>query len=214
METELLDQVFLKAEKESGKSSLNGRAEHLSELMLLNHKYSISSKSLIRYYQNESSPNKEIRDYLAEYLNYASYEDFVLKNSKSEKPPVYNIPIKNPGKIAIVVTGLILILGVSGYVGYSTGTEDCLLWNGKEYVLTQCSGDNLEKSYNKNLLENFRKVEVTTSTKFFHNDEPVIWYDKSNNQLEFFSAPGIHPENGKTLKPVTKYIIDKYVYNH
>jgi len=31
--------------------------------------------------------------------------------------------------------------------------------------------------------------------------------------LEYFTAPGIHPQNGKTLKPVTSYIIDKYLRN-
>ena len=39
-----------------------------------------------------------------------------------------------------------------------------------------------------------------------------IWYGKNNRgELEFFTSQGLHPETKKTLKKITKYMIDKYV---
>ena len=29
--------------------------------------------------------------------------------------------------------------------------------------------------------------------------------------LQYFTALGLHPETGKTLKPITQYMIDKYI---
>lgn len=33
---------------------------------------------------------------------------------------------------------------------------------------------------------------------------------KVTEKVEFFTNYGLHPENGKTLKPVSKYILNKY----
>ena len=39
-----------------------------------------------------------------------------------------------------------------------------------------------------------------------------LWYGKNKNkELEYFTAFGKHPETGKTLKPITKYMIAKYI---
>ena len=37
-----------------------------------------------------------------------------------------------------------------------------------------------------------------------------VWYDKTNKKVEFFTHHGVHPENGKTLKAVTKHILKTY----
>ena len=37
-----------------------------------------------------------------------------------------------------------------------------------------------------------------------------VWYAKSNRRVEFFTHHGIHPENGKTLREATAYMIEKY----
>ena len=56
---------------------------------------------------------------------------------------------------------------------------------------------------------------TTLYYSFFRNgnyDNPLVWYGKSPNkrEYEFFNHPGLHPETGKTLKPISKYIIKKY----
>ena len=55
------------------------------------------------------------------------------------------------------------------------------------------------------------KIEVSDTTVFFKNDKPLYWYCKVNGKPEFFNTHGIHPVTGKALKPVTNYIIEKYV---
>lgn len=63
---------------------------------------------------------------------------------------------------------------------------------------------------NKELLH-FRKIQVCDTTLFFRNNRPIVWYSKNKKKLEFFNGPGFNPENGKPLKPITHYMIDKYV---
>ena len=71
--------------------------------------------------------------------------------------------------------------------------------------------------YDKKRFENFRIVDVDITTSFFseQNQKPLLWYYKTENgEIEYYTAPGLHPVNGKTLKAVTEYIIEKYVPIH
>lgn len=86
-------------------------------------------------------------------------------------------------------------------------------WEKDHFEQVSCTGSRYEEPLNPVRLENFKKLLVSDTTSFFRNGEPRVWYDKSNGKLEFFSAPGIHPENGKTLKPITRYMIKKYIRN-
>ena len=75
--------AFKKAETETEKDSINANAEYLSEYIFEKFKYSISTKSLTRYYKGESSPNQKVKDYLAQYLGYESYDIYIKWNSNS-----------------------------------------------------------------------------------------------------------------------------------
>ena len=55
------------------------------------------------------------------------------------------------------------------------------------------------------------KIEVTDTTTFFKNGKPLYWYCKVNGKPEFFNTHGLHPETKNALKPVSEYIIEKYV---
>lgn len=211
----LLQEAFEKAETDSEKESINGRAEYLSEFILEKNKFSISGKSLTRYFKSESSPNQQVRNYLAQYLSYENYEDFILKNSDTPaqennlKPDSTKKAI--PRKSLLIIFLILPFVGIAAYVGYLAGKEKCMAWNEDHYIEVDCTGTANETKYNPILLKDFRQIKVTDTTTFFKNGEVQVWYDKSNNKLEFFTAPGIHPENGKTLKPVSNYIINKYI---
>jgi hypothetical protein len=58
-------------------------------------------------------------------------------------------------------------------------------------------------------------VTPNCEDEFFNEDGSVkLWYGKNKNKdLEYFTALGLHPETGKTLKPITQYMIDKYICN-
>ena len=93
-----------------------------------------------------------------------------------------------------------------------------MIWTGEaykeapEHVLTSLENYNKIALFEESKVLNFRKVEVTEGYPFFtEQEEPNLWYGKSSdNEIEFFSAPGEHPITGKELKAITPYIIEKY----
>ena len=118
-------------------------------------------------------------------------------------------------KIAIVVSiCLILIL----IIKWNFLDKKCMIWKSNHYETTDCNNlkqgiiANNPVAIDHNDLENFKKIKVSQSTVFFKNNQPCVWYGKSvSGEYEYFSSCGLHPETGKTLKPISKYIIDKYV---
>lgn len=56
----------------------------------------------------------------------------------------------------------------------------------------------------------YQKKIMRPDTLTFDNAAHKVWYDKSNNEIEFFTSFGKHPENGKTLKEATEHIIETY----
>ncbi len=209
MTEQLIEKVFDKAGKESGKNSIHGKAEYLAEHILKVYKFSVSSKQLTRYYKKEYAASHPLTDYLSKYLGYENYAAFV----NNEREPNFPQDLKKPKKQKTWIITLILVplLGVSVYVGYQTGKEECMVWKEDHFEKTVCSGSENEEPLQTSRLNNFRKITPTDITTFLKNGEVQVWYDKSDNQLEFFTAPGLHPINKKNLKPVTNYIIEKYI---
>jgi hypothetical protein len=59
-------------------------------------------------------------------------------------------------------------------------------------------------------LHNFRKITRLDTLK--EDCIGKIWYSKINNEIEFFTTSGMHPEHPeRSLKLVTKHIFDKYI---
>lgn len=93
--------------------------------------------------------------------------------------------------------------------------KECMYWKSDHYVSVYCDQDIIGSqviALDEELLATFRKI-TNTDTLNVNNALGKVWYDKSNNELDFFTNYGIHPENGKTLRPVTKHIIEKYITN-
>lgn len=209
MTKKLIDKTFEKAGRESEKDSVFGRAEYLADHILEVYKFQVSSKTLTRYHKKEYSPSHPLTDYLSQYLGYENYGVFLSK--ESEPTTLLDVKSKKKDKVWIMALMLLLLLGGSAYVGYQGGKEECMVWKEDHFERTTCSGLANEELLQTFRLENFKKIRPTDSTTFFKNGKVQVWYDKSNKELEFFTAPGIHPVNGKTLKPVTSYIIDLYI---
>jgi len=58
-----------------------------------------------------------------------------------------------------------------------------------------------------------QKKITRPDTLTIENAEGKVWYDKSDNHVEFFTNYGEHPENGKTLKVATGHIVETYGAN-
>ena len=95
--------------------------------------------------------------------------------------------------------------------------KDCMQWSNDHYELVDCSSSVQGISSRNEIIPikkeelDLKKIKVTQQTPFFQNNKAIVWYCKKNNKIEYFSASGFHPENGKPLKPISQYIIDKYI---
>lgn len=95
--------------------------------------------------------------------------------------------------------------------------KECMQWYSDHYELVDCSSSvqgissrNEIKPIVKEELQ-LKKIKVTQQTPFFQKNKAIVWYCKKNDTIEYFTASGFHPENGKPLKPISQYIIDKYI---
>lgn len=213
--------VFDKAKKESKRTSINGLATYLRDA--INDK--IGVKTLERFYKGhilrrkkeKRNPQEYTLDILSQYIDYDDFNDFLGK-SKKEKERVKRIIAlilleekckKNAMKYRI---GILFFAGLFLFMTLKYQEKNCMIWVGNHYEKIKCSGGKLEKSLDQETLEEMKQLNglCKGSTFFLPNDEPIVWYDKHHNKLTYFTKEGIHPTNGKTLKPISQYIIDKY----
>jgi hypothetical protein len=119
-------------------------------------------------------------------------------------------------KPTIIITTIIFCL-IGGVIYFGFIKKNCMQWTGNHYEEVSCDLKvqgigtyNVAEPLDERII-NLRKVKVSDTTTFFKNGEAVIWYVKVRDSVEFFNTHGRHPENKKPLRPVTQYIIDKYV---
>ncbi len=113
------------------------------------------------------------------------------------------------------------ILGGALAIGaYHVANEDDLQWmKWQEDHFEETEFDRQGLKDNKfellveDRLKNFKQVEMTCDSVFFtQNGVPRVWYRKvDDNGIEFFTSAGRHPVTGIYVKPITQYMIDKYV---
>ena len=96
---------------------------------------------------------------------------------------------------------------------FSGGNKQCMYWSGERYVEADCSSaiPNVELvALNRYKLDHFRKIKRPDTLNESHVNK--VWYLKTGNKLELFTMEGKHPEQlNKRLRPLSKYMLDKYV---
>tara|TARA_R110002050_G_scaffold202806_1_gene338027 strand:+ start:25795 stop:26508 length:714 start_codon:yes stop_codon:yes gene_type:complete len=152
---------------------------------------------------------------LSKYLGHSNYEDFV--NSLGNKSFIKTFcDFFRNNKVLIIIL-FFLLVGLMTY--YSINKERWMVWDKDHYIETSFDVKKYNigelKLYNKHRIKYFRKIIPNNETVFFGSEKKVlIWYGKNKkNELEYFTALGLHPETGKTLHPITEYMIVKYVYS-
>ncbi|WP_209404185.1 hypothetical protein [Pseudozobellia sp. WGM2] len=172
------------------------------------------------------------------YLGYNNYAEFVGDNQNKPKSAVGKLGGKTINQTkrsnsfkpkALMFLGIGAVLIVAIIVWSSTKENDtseihleCMTWADSLYIKYPCNKrpyseeGNKIVPFNEHLYNNMNKVTVSASYNFFNQKEqPLVWYYKlDDSQVEFYTSPGLHPVHGKTLKAVTKYIIEKYVPVH
>lgn len=140
-----------------------------------------------------------------------------------EKEVVKELVIDNNEKLKKKILIILSVFLSLFFMGYAVKNmifpkKECMNWEGDHYEAVDCKNEKLRIGnitsvvvLNEDLLS-FKKIEVNTNTIFFVKGKPAVWYGKSfYGSYEYFNQPGLHPETGKTLKPISKYIIKKYI---
>lgn len=117
----------------------------------------------------------------------------------------------------IAIAGIALVvLALWGYLHFNK--QRWMEWKGTQYVEVPFDSQKVNagvlKLYSEDRITHLKKINVTADTQFFNEDGSVrVWYGKNKEgTLEYFTSYGLHPETGKTLKPITNYMIQKYIY--
>lgn len=222
MQEKLLLLAFEKAKIDIGSDVIYTRARHLSEQIYDINKAVYGEKSLSEKYKGitrKTIDNIHLRadvlDALSKYLDYDSYriflEEFTISSKSKEKHFLTYIKKHR----AIVIITLLIISSIFIY-NYAT-RQRWMVWQEDHYVEVDFDvkkyGVNKIKVYKEERILYFKKVKSKCEDTFFDKGGNVlIWYGKNHNKdYEFFTALGLHPETGKTLKPITQYIIDKHI---
>ncbi|UUF14281.1 MULTISPECIES: hypothetical protein [Flavobacterium] len=124
---------------------------------------------------------------------------------------------KPPSKIWRYLGITAVIAGLGFIIYLALLKNDCMQWSGDHYEEVSCDLKmegigtfNAPEPYDERIID-LRRIKVCDTTTFFKNEKAVVWYAKVGDSVEFFNTHGMHPENGRALRPITPYIIHKYV---
>ena len=224
----LIRSVFEKAEKESKETSGYALSKYLYDEGI-----GISDRNLNRYYnfyiegrkEERINPDNPTLDLLAKYLKYEKFGEYVAqgerlvkeiseifekKEKQDEKKYTSLESVYRKWRVGSVLSFIMLGLGLAFFM-VKYFDENCMIWVEDHFEKVRCSGTEGQTELNMTLLNRFRKINPCDTTTFFRNGNPALWYDKSNNDLTYFTYPGKHPINGKALKDITQDIIDAHL---
>lgn len=216
---EIVQKVFAKAKTECAIHTNNALNNHIDSSTAIS--YKTAERLCQKYIDKKENIGKQSEytiNVLCQYLGYESFADYVKQNSKDKiSVEINKVGAKKNWKV-IAAISLIVVVGLILGLSEKSKTTACMVWKVDHYEKADCA-----VSYKENIvpldevrLNTFKKVEVDLTTEFFDEitQEPLIWYHKSGKQMEYFTAPGLHPVNGKTLKAITEYMANKTVPVH
>ncbi len=154
-------------------------------------------------------PKELVSDRLDEKSNL---EQTILDKTKPSQKSVQgksnqDFPWK---KITITISFVSVILAIV-YFGKGLRQKECMIWSEDHYERVKCDSNDISLRYNQDWVDNFKKIELDPTMTFFNNGEPIYWYSKTNNTIEFFTMGGTHPIENIELKPITQLIVRKYI---
>jgi len=119
----------------------------------------------------------------------------------------------------LIIKGIIIVFGLGmGFLisHYIFPKKQCMQWSEDHYEKVDCEPKNHGIAV-FNLIDPFderqfelKKINVCDTTICFKNGQPIVWYGKINNKVDFYNIEGKNPLNGKMLRPVTNYMFTKY----
>ena len=151
--------------------------------------------------------------------------DQTVEKGDDENGPVAVMPFvsytkvstqKKPAKLIAIPQVLramaaIVLAGIGIFIYLEV--RGCMYWKGDHYEKSSCTvklaGTPLI-AFNEEKASHLKKI--TRPDTLNYTSIGRVWYVKIGKGIEFYSSEGFHPiETKKRLKPITKYIIDKYI---
>lgn len=204
-------------------ASFTKKSEHLEVILKDEFNTKYSDKSLREVHNgNIIIKKQEVLKALCNFLEYDTYEDFLKANSENKtgidrttgKNDLVNTLLKHKKILIGVLSGLLLFLCISTF---TVKKQRWMVWKVDHYEEVSFDpkkyGIGKLKLYKEERILYFKKINGTCEYAYFDTKGDVrIWYGKNHKgKLELFTSLGLHPETGKTLKPITKYMIRKYI---
>lgn len=217
MYSQLLLKAFEKAESEIHSGKPTHIAQYLSDFIQEQSGEPYGEKSLRTHYTAAKKGDsidlkKFVVNALSVYLGYESFEDFV--KAQPSKPVE---PIGMFSRYKWAIAGLLFVVLIVA-IGYHQLTKErWMVWQEDHYVEVKFDDKLLQegklKLYNDDRIGNLKKITPDCDTRYKNLEgKALIWYGKNpGGELQYFTSPGLHPETGKTLRELSKYMFDKYV---
>jgi hypothetical protein len=145
-------------------------------------------------------------------------ETFVYElfgSTSKEDDAVKSVSIRLLSSIAVFVLLFFASVYIINHAFFPE--KECMQWQNDHYETVDC---NVVKQGIATLNEvmpinereiHLKRIEVNKESLFFKNGKPQIWYGKINGKMYYFNSYGTNPETGKPLKPITEYMVKKYV---
>ena len=196
---------FLKGEK----NSENRNRIELAAILV-----DFTPRPFYSYFSNEGKELKIEEEPLQDMKG--KKEDEVLSLVSEVGNEIKGLPEKsilNRYKKALTKVALLCSVGIGVVTLFPK--KECMQWNTNHYEVVDCSTESSgfldpRIPINKDRLD-LKKLDPKTIKTYFENGQPRVWYAKIDDKIELFNQPGLHPTTGKTLKPITQYIINKYL---
>lgn len=120
-------------------------------------------------------------------------------------------------KTILVLLG-ILILTISILYLFETKEERWMQWRDGRYVeLDQKPLDHSKiglEQFHEGKLKNFKQIKSPNCHTIYFTDDgtPITWYYITQRaSIEVYTSSGIHPLEKVPLKPISEFIIQKYI---
>lgn len=213
--------TFEKGKREiPGKTTKTQISEHISTVLFDDFKIQIGGRTLRNLFDDaikikegeDISINSEYVQGMCKYLGYQDYNHFIKATVVKSNNKVVSYISRHWIILFICFATITSTLGIVSF-----NKQSWMIWDNDRYIEVDFDEEtyslNKLKLYKKDRIENFHKIIPTCKTEFFNIDgTEKLWYGKNKNgDLEYFTSTGKHPETGKTLKPITDYMIKKYI---
>ncbi|MEE1885705.1 hypothetical protein [Pedobacter flavus] len=191
------------------------------------------NRPIINFLKNKiTHPKEKIVNMVAYLINFQNrpyrYEMEISKGEngkevdgkemKSKKEDVvypFSLAFSNvySSKFAKYILGLTLLSAVLVSSFNLFYEEKCMVWNGETFEKISCDEKKIDQqiiAFDEQKVGVFRKITKPDTITLASAGK--LWYSKKNNKVEYFTAPGTHPEDvNRYLKPLTKYMIETHI---